>query len=293
MFKIFKKPHPFIFNTYSILIPSVLTFLIIIILAPLSFQELVIVVRAVSALIIAIIVALSIYASMKLLKRIFPRLMSEDSWTVGKEFSLVLFILFIITILILIVVLIFQNDNTALFSTILKTVSITLAISIFPIIFLILFEQNRHQKKQLENANELTNSLKNRNEKFLKKASESSIDEQPILIKSESDDIELRLKPEELVYAKSDGNYVEVYFVNSNEVQKKLIRNRIKNIEAILSGKNFLRCHNRFIVNGNAIIKVEGNARNLLLHLKNVTEAIPVSRAKANLISNFIQNLNR
>ncbi|WP_298540679.1 LytTR family DNA-binding domain-containing protein [uncultured Aquimarina sp.] len=285
---IIKKPHPFVFNIYSIVIPSVLSFLIIVVLAPFNFQELEISLRASFALIVSIIVALSIYASIKFLKRVFPKLMSEDNWTFGKEFLLVLFILVIITILILIAVLAIQTNTTPLIPIILKTASITMAISVFPIGFLILFEQYKYQKNQLEKANKLTDSLKNSNNEFLK----GSIGEQHILIKSESNDIELRLNYNDLVYMKSDGNYVEVYFINANELQKKLIRNRIKNIEAILPEKHFLRCHNRFIINSNAIIKVEGNARNLLLHLKNGIETIPVSRAKANLISDFIYNLN-
>ncbi len=287
-----KKPHPFIFNSYSIVIPSALTFLIIVLLAPLYFQELKISLRVLSALVVSSIVAASIYTSMKFLKQVFPEFISEDSWTVGKELLIILFNLFIISVLIFMAVLIFRNDSSPLLSVMIKTTLITLAISIFPIIFLVLFEQYRHQNKQLEKAHNLTDSLINKNKLLSKITSAVTIDEQAILIKSESDDIELRLKSNELVYVKSDGNYVEIYYVNGDEIQKKLIRNRIKNIETVLPNKNFLRCHNRFIVNGNAIIKIEGNARNLLLHLKNVTEVIPVSRAKANLISEFINNLS-
>jgi DNA-binding LytR/AlgR family response regulator len=217
--------------------------------------------------------------------------MSEDKWTVGKEFLLVLFVLAILTVLISIPLLFLQNDSLSFTSTILRTSAITIAISVLPILVLILFEQYRHQKLQLKKANDLTNSLKNQTAEPIIINEANNFQEKNLLIKSETDDVELQLNHKDFIYAKSDGNYIEIYFLNSNEIQKKLIRNRLKNIETLLPKTTFLRCHNSFIVNGNAIVKIEGNARNLELHLKDVSETIPVSRAKAPIISEFLKNL--
>lgn len=291
MLKKFKKPHPFIFNAYSIIIPGIITFLIIVFLAPLTFQGFEIGLRALIALLISIVVAFSIYFSIKILKKLFPNAMSEDKWTVGKEFLLVFFVLAIITLLISIPLLFLQNDSLSFTSTILRTSAITIAISVLPILVLILFEQYRHQKLQLKKANEFTNSLKSHIAKLATKEKANPSQEKNLLIKSETHDVELQLNHKDFIYAKSDGNYIEIYFLNSNEIQKKLIRNRLKNIEALLPKTTFLRCHNSFIVNGNAIMEIEGNARNLELHLKDVSETIPVSRAKAPIISEFIKNL--
>lgn len=291
MLEKFKKPHPFIFNAYSIVIPSTITFLIIVFLAPLTFQDFEIGLRALIALFISIVVASSIYFSIKILKKLFPSAMSEDKWTVGKEFLLVLFVLAIITVLISIPLLFLQNDSLSFTSTILKTSAKTIAISALPILVLILFEQYRHQKLQLKKANDLTDSLKNQTAEPIIKNEANKIQEKNLLINSETNDVELQLNLKDFIYAKSDGNYIEIYFLNSNEIQKKLIRNRLKNIETLLPKTKFLRCHNSFIVNGNAIVKIEGNARNLELHLKDVSETIPVSRAKASIISEFLKNL--
>lgn len=291
MLKKFKKPHPFIFNAYSIIIPSIITFLIIVLLAPLTFQDFEIGLRALIALVISIVVAFSIYFSIKILKKLFPSAMSEDKWTVGKEFLLVLFVLAIITVLISIPLLFLQNDSLSFTSTILRTSAITIAISVLPILVLILFEQYWHQKLQLKKANDLTNSLKNQTAEPIINNEANKVQEKNLLIKSETDDVELQLNHKDFIYAKSDGNYIEIYFLNSNEIQKKLIRNRLKHIETLLPQTTFLRCHNSFIVNGSAIVKIEGNARNLELHLKDVSETIPVSRAKAPIISEFLKNL--
>lgn len=291
MLEKFKKPHPFIFNAYSIIIPSTITFLIIVLFAPLTFQYFEIGLRALIALFISIVVASSIYFSIKILKKLFPNAMSEDKWTLGKEFLLVFFVLVNITVLISILLLFLQNDSLSFISTILSTSAITIAISILPILVLILFEQYRHQKLQLKKANDLTNSLKIQTAEPIINNEANKVQEKNLLIKSETDDVELQLNHKDFIYAKSDGNYIEIYFLNSNEIQKKLIRNRLKNIETLLPKSSFLRCHNSFIVNGNAIVKIEGNARNLELHLKDVSETIPVSRAKAPIISGFLKNL--
>ena len=287
MFEILKKPHPFIFNAYSVVIPSLITFIILVVLAPFQFQGLEIYYRIVYAFIISLIVALGIVVSIKGLQILFPTFISEDKWTVGKEFFLFLFVVLIIVILISIACLQLPIKYTSISALLFKTTSITLSISLLPILISILFEQYRHQKLQLEKATLLTDSLKMRNELLLKK--ETLLP--PIFLKSENKDIVLQLNPEDLIYLKSDGNYVEVYYYNSNEIHKKVIRNRLKTIEHILPNDLFYRCHNRFIINGNHIIKIEGNARNLILHLKGISECIPVSRAKAKGIAAFLENL--
>ena len=287
MFDIFKKPHPFIFSIYSVIIPSILTFLIIVVLAPFRFQTFELGDRLLSALIIALLVALGIYLSVKLVEKSFPKAISEDQWTVGKEFLLVLLVVGIIVLLISFAFFLLQSEEVSFLVILLETASITLAISVLPVLISILYEQYRHQKEQLEKAALLTASLKAKNEALAK----NQENEPSILIKADNNEIALQLKPKDLIYLKSDGNYVEVYFRATPQTQKKVIRNSLKAIENILPAEQFFRCHNSYIVNGNHIFRVEGNARNLSLHMIGVSEQIPVSRAKAKIIDTFLENL--
>lgn len=291
MFEFFKKPHPFIFSVYSIVIPSVVTFLILVVFAPFQFQHLEMNVRIISASLISLLVAFSIFITVKGLQQLFPTTMAEDKWNIGKEFLLVLLVLFNITVLILIAFLAIQTSTTPILSMFFKFASITLAVSLLPILVSILFEQYRHQKIQLKKALALTESLKTPHQALHVNHAAQVNTAQTLLIKSENNHIELRLNPQDLIYLKSDGNYIEVYFNNSSKIEKKVIRNRLKTIEHSLPEQLFFRCHNSFIVNGNHIIKVEGNARNLMLHLKEISEQIPVSRTKAKIISSFLENL--
>ena len=42
------------------------------------------------------------------------------------------------------------------------------------------------------------------------------------------------------MFIKSEGNYIEVHYQNKHNVAKKVIRQRIKNIEMSLPKENFL-----------------------------------------------------
>lgn len=55
----------------------------------------------------------------------------------------------------------------------------------------------------------------------------------------------VKIKLADMVYAMSDGNYVELY-VN---YRKYLIRQKLNDFQKILSSDDFLRVHNRYIVN--------------------------------------------
>lgn len=292
MFRIFDKPHPFIFNISSVLIPSVVTFLIIGLLAPLQFQELKLKPRLITAFIVSVVVALIILSTINILRKIVPKETIEDKWTVGKEFLLILSVVIIIVIVMSTAIFVIGNGHNSILLLVFKTALITLGISIFPIIISILFEQYKYQKLQLKKANSLTKSLQNENSKLISTRLSKPNAQKKLVIKSENNSIELQINSSDLIYFKSDGNYIEVFFLDSGLIQKKIIRNRLKNVETILPKNSFMRCHNSFIVNGNAIVKIEGNARNLELHLKDVSETIPVSRAKASMISKFLQNLN-
>jgi len=291
MFRIFNKPHPFIFNNSSVVIPSIITFLIISVLAPFQFQELSLKERLIIGFVIAMVVAILISFSVVFLKKIAPKLMREDKWTVGKEIVLILCVVFIIIIVLSVSILFTQDNYTSISPVLFQTASITIGISIFPIAISVLFEQYRHQRRQYKRATVLTKSLKNENSQIHSTNTAKSRTKNKILVKSENEDLELQLSQQDLVYIKSEGNYIEVYYLHSNQIQKKLVRNRLKNMESILPETTFFRCHNSYIINRTYILKVEGNARNLELQLKYCEETIPVSRSKAKIMSTFIEHL--
>lgn len=84
------------------------------------------------------------------------------------------------------------------------------------------------------------------------------------------------------LYAKVDGNYLEIFYKHSNEIKKDLKRLTLKEFTDQLESFPYIfKTHRSYVVNLNTIESFSGNAQGYVLHLKNYTEcSIPVSRSK-------------
>ena len=283
----FRKPHPFIFDGYSAIIPGVVTILIIVILAPQQLEELSLWKRVQVAICIGIVVSGGIVGGVFLLQKLFPKSMQVESWTLGKEVGLYLFITFLINTLLFLLMAGYMVGYQRSWISFAETTSYTLVIGMFPIFILVLFEQLLHQRKQLKRIQDISEALKTEN----KRLKELSLDEQApneLLLCAENGNLELKIEVSELVYLQSDGNYVEVTYRLGTDVKTKVFRSKLKKIKQILPEAYFLRCHNRYIVGRLHIYKVEGTARNLVIGLRGIEKLIPVSRAKAQQLQKFL-----
>ena len=282
--KLINKPHPFIYNWKSIAIPGLVTFLVIILFAPLGYNRLDIEFRILLGFTNGLIASLSVWGVVNLFRSIFPLFMQEEKWTLGKEFILILSVLFVIISSIFLIFIIFDLSNQPYGELFFNIVIKTVLIGTIPIFILIAVEQNAHQRKKLKQALELTRKLRSN-------AAYDKNTEHKLILEAENGKVEIILQPEDLYYLKSDGNYVEVYYHSgSDKIEKKLIRNRLKTLEAKLPEGIFFHCHKSYIVSVNKIVRIEGNARNLELILKNTPESIPVSRQKKKELEDLIQS---
>lgn len=106
-----------------------------------------------------------------------------------------------------------------------------------------------------------------------------------ITFKSNVGSDEITLDSEQILAIKSQGNYIEVYFLNDKKTEKKMLRSTLKEVENILSDfQNFIKVHRSFIVNKNLIENSSGNSQGITLSFKNTDFTAPVSR---NFVSNF------
>lgn len=281
-----KRPHPFIFNSFSVLVPAFVTFLVLIFLRPFEFGSFPLKELILWSAIFSVLVGATILITVLIVKLKFKNTI-EENWTVSKEVLLILFVLTMICIVIftLFLKLNHQANWWDLFSLVVVR---TLAISFFPVLVLVLYEQNHHQKIKRQQAEKL-------NEELLKKENAVSVEaDNPGKLKktqlfAENEKVALQIDPMNLFFVKSEGNYVEVFYQQNQKVHKELIRNSLKAIEEQLSVADFFRCHNRFLVNLHHIQKVEGNARNFELVLENIEQKIPVSRNKSETLIQLFQ----
>jgi LytTr DNA-binding domain len=92
-----------------------------------------------------------------------------------------------------------------------------------------------------------------------------------------SDDFVLVLN--HFLFARAEGNYVEIFYTTIDTVKKDLKRISLSNLEAQLSvHPHLFRCHRAYLVNINNIREVTGNAQGYQLTFTGTTEQAYVSR---------------
>ncbi|WP_223034902.1 LytTR family DNA-binding domain-containing protein [Hanstruepera marina] len=99
--------------------------------------------------------------------------------------------------------------------------------------------------------------------------------EATISLKGNNQNEELHFFEKDFVLAKAQANYVDVYFLKNNQLNKKMIRHSISGItELIPSSQQIHRSH---LVNPSMIISIHGNTRKGNVILKHIEEKVPIS----------------
>ncbi|MEO6818571.1 MAG: LytTR family DNA-binding domain-containing protein [Ginsengibacter sp.] len=98
------------------------------------------------------------------------------------------------------------------------------------------------------------------------------------------------LKIEDFIFARAEGNYVEIWTVENLPAKPILKRMKLKDLENILRHfPNILRTHRSYILNKDFIEIVNGNAQGYKINLKDCKELVPVSR---NYLATFNEKMN-
>jgi DNA-binding LytR/AlgR family response regulator len=195
----------------------------------------------------------------------FTSVFSEERWTIKKE---------------IIIDLLFVTSNSVAFTFFAKYVGripinfhiviIIVIISITSAVVLVVFNQFYLLKKKLEELSSETPTLE---------AEPVPVENPKIEFQSENKSEYFQLFLNEIVLIKSANNYIEVVYKTDNKLSKKLIRNTLKNTEALFAKyKEMIRCHRSCIVNKNYIQKVSKGTYGIKLELYDYPQPIHVSR---------------
>jgi len=201
-----------------------------------------------------------------------PDYFSENSWTTKKEILWTIINVFLIGLgnyifSFLIKVTGFSWWNWLVFE------AYTMAVGVFPITISILANQVRLRNKFEGQSQKLNVDIEKKQSQLIAETGPSTI-----ALESGTDGFTLAI--ENFLYAKSDDNYVEIYYVSNSTISRKIVRHTLTNVYALLSRhKNIFRCHKSYIVNLNHVHRVSGNAQGYKLHLRGTDELLPVSRA--------------
>lgn len=219
-----------------------------------------------------------------LLPKIFKRFYNPDKWTTGKSLLNNVFFLIIMGIgVVCYDYFIVMKQLPEYFPMgFLVDLLAALTIGIIPLSIITIITQNNALKRNLNSSKEINQILSER-------IKISPIKEDLITLnKSTKESISIR--PEDILYMESEGNYVNVHYRQDEKVTYKQIRSTIKQMEETLQNHPmFIRCHRAFIVNINYISNAEGNAQGYQLTISNVPLEIPVSRTYLKNIKDALQ----
>ncbi len=194
----------------------------------------------------------------------------SDDWNLKKELLFFFWLLLLTGITqFLIRDLIYDNSNNWSWNYLKEEVSNTLLVGILFAAILIPLNLNRLLLKNQKKAREISKSLH-----------ESPTDEPKNLtietrVKSDC----FNLDPNQFLYAKADGNYLEIYTLKDHKTHKQVKRITLKELANQLNDFSWIvKTHRSYMVNLKYLEEVNGNAQGYRLTLKHIPESIPVSR---------------
>jgi hypothetical protein len=198
-------------------------------------------------------------------------LTNEDNWTVRKEILVVSGLFVLIGIFqFLIRDLIYDNPYNWSWRYLIEEIRNTCLVGIlfFSIIVPMNFIRLRSQHGQVAahfNA---------------KPHSEADVDlPTKIAIQTQQKSDDFLLDTKEFLFARADGNYLEIFVRQDGENQKLLKRMTLKEFETQLkSPEHIIRTHRSYLVNLHQVDSISGNAQGYQLNLKHCPQSIPVSR---------------
>ncbi|TVP48975.1 MAG: LytTR family transcriptional regulator [Mongoliibacter sp.] len=220
---------------------------------------------------ISIIHSLNAFISILLVIGLNNLRINEDKWTVGNEIALISIVLLMIGICqFLVRDLIYANPNNWSFGYLLEEVRNTFLVGLLFALILVPLNYLRLMKAHLKTAQTFNETppiqLAHQKPPFL-----------PIVTQQKSDDFDLDL--ENFLLAKSEGNYLEIFFENGGQANKVIKRMTMKELENQL--ESFPQCfktQRSYLVNLQKVEHVKGNAQGYQLKIKGFSDPIPVSR---------------
>lgn len=115
------------------------------------------------------------------------------------------------------------------------------------------------------------------------------VDFQFVSLKDERGKVVMHLKKEDLIYLKTEDNYISVSYITSLGEKRQLIRNNLKNIEGDLLGSSILRIHRSYMVNVTNISSISRHAGRTEVRMKHLSnDVLRVSSSYRSSFESFI-----
>lgn len=269
-----QKPYPFLSSLKArillILVSSIFVYFFLLIYQPFGGAE--VPDKPTFFMGFAISVFIGLASNYLLFPTLFPKWFVPEEWTIRKEILLLGGALFLISILNYLYNSII-GANYAPQHSLLEFIGITLAIGVFPILGLIFFIELYMRRRNEDVAKKLSIPLQISPDKKVPQE----------IVNISSDNLKegaFSLQLESFLFASAEGNYCTLFFLENEQLQRKLLRLNMKNLEGQFQAfPSVIRCHRSYLINKEKIKQMKGNARSLVLNMEGYQGEIPVSRA--------------
>ncbi|WP_206604234.1 LytTR family DNA-binding domain-containing protein [Aquimarina sediminis] len=214
----------------------------------------------------------------------------KENWTISKELSVISILHFGIVICNYFFLILISKDisftlSLVFFSHI--TVS-TFVIGFIPSSIIVWVDYTIKLKSNLKQTLQHNQKLKS-----LLENKKETIEKKIIHLPSNTLKEDIQFDLNNLLFIKSDGNYIEIYTIENNKLVKLFYRFSIHKIEETLAEfPQVIRTHRSYLVNIRRIKNSKGNARNYQLFFEGVDHVVPVSRNRFEKFNTVFKNLS-
>jgi LytTr DNA-binding domain len=268
--RLLKKPYPFNTNLeHNIKLCffiSIGLLIFLILFQPFELSELEMKDKLSILLGIFAAVFVSLTFNLMLIPSLFSKYFRDKTWCIWKE---ILWDIWILTTIVLGYVLYHYLFGIDIFAfSAFWIIKIVLLASI-PIAILITINQDRLLRSNLKTA-EALNKIVER-EKLGKEAR--------IYFESEYDKDSINVALQDLLFVRSAGNYIEVFWREGEQVKHHMLRKSMQKAEALFKDINYaIRCHRSYIINTRNINEIKASPQGYIIQFANTTEEALVSR---------------
>lgn len=110
-----------------------------------------------------------------------------------------------------------------------------------------------------------------------------------LVINGENNKVILAIKYPQLLYIKSAGNYLELFYLKGEILTKELVRMSFKELEEKINDPNVIRIHRSYMINTSHISSLKKTKKGYALHMQNISdEVIPVSSGYKDAFENSL-----
>lgn len=279
MFRILQQPYPLLESASArwrmSLLFGLFVFLFLWVFEPVGFNEIP-ENKSWHALGYGLVCTLTMLLMNVLLVQAFPRFFKENSWTTGRQIAMTMANIGLIGLANVIYTMYafqqpFRWGNLFYFEL------ITLGIGLFPVAASYIANQLLLERRYRQGSSHLNSQLEQHPPTV---PPPSAPKNEWLLLEGENQNEKLRVDLGALRYLQAADNYVEIYWMGPDGLEKALLRGSMRAFaEQLAAYPSCFRCHKSFLVNKQHLQHISGNAQGYKLKLDGVDVLIPVSRS--------------